>query len=121
MADIVWSDVTDLQSGLSTVSAGGQTKILDYVNNGLSADAFGGEDSPRWTLARCYMAAHLGSLTQRGGTGGSVSSETYGTSSVAIAYGMTDDGLASTAWGQAYKDMLDASPMRLGLTSGPTC
>lgn len=121
MAAVTWTDVTDLQSGLSTVSAGAQSKILAYVNEGLNPAAFGGEDSPRWTLARCYLAAHLGTLTQRSGTAGAVSSETYGTSAVSIAYGTTDEGLASTAWGQAYQGMLDASPLRIGLTSGPSC
>lgn len=118
---ILWTDVVDLQANLSTVAAGAQSKILAYVNEGLNAAAFGGEDSPRYVLARCYMAAHLGSLTKTSGAAGSVSSETYGTSSVSIAYGASDEGLKSTSWGQAYKDLLEASPLRLGLTSGPTC
>lgn len=118
MADVAWSDVVDLQPNLSTVSAGAQAKILAYVNEGLEAAAFGGEDSPRYVLARCYMAAHLAELTKKSGAAGAVSSETYARGSVSIAYGTTDEGLMSTSWGQAYKDLLDASPMRLGTSGG---
>lgn len=121
MSDVTWSDVTDLQPGLSTVSAGAQANILAYVNDDLNPAAFGGEDSSTFVLARCYLAAHLGVLTQTAGAAGSVSSETYGASSVSIAYGTSDEGLKSTSWGNAYRDLLDASPLRIGLTTGPSC
>lgn len=120
MADIAWSDVVDLQANLSDLAAGAQAKILDYVNNGLNAAAFGGEDSPRYVLARCYLAAHLGELTRRKGER-AVSGETYGASSVSIAYGMSDDGLKQTSWGGEYAEMLSASPLRIGLARGPSC
>lgn len=120
MADIEWTDVTDLQSNLSTVSAGAQSKILDYVNNGLAAAAFGGEDSPRWTLARCYLAAHLGELERRKGSQ-QATSKTIGTSSITLAFAQAQvgDALALTPWGSQYAELLAASPLRLGLTSCP--
>lgn len=119
MAAVLWSDVTDLQANLSTVSDGAQTKILAYVNNELNAAAFGGEDSARYVLARCYLAAHLGELERRKGER-AVSGETYGASSVSIAYGVSEDGLKQTAWGGEYAEMLAASPLRIGLSAGPS-
>jgi hypothetical protein len=118
VADIAWSDVTDLQANLSTVAAGAQMIILAYVNDDLNPAAFGGEDSATFVLARAYLAAHLGELTRRNGTSGNVSSETYGRTSVSISYGASDDGLKLTSWGSAYAELLLASPLRMGLTSG---
>lgn len=115
MADITWSDVTALQANLSTVAAGAQTLILAYVNEELSAAAFGGEDSARFTLARCYLAAHLGELTRRNGAQ-DVRSETIAAGSVTLAYGAGDEeALAQTSWGRQYAELLAASHLRLGL------
>jgi hypothetical protein len=115
VADIAWSDVVDLQANLSTVAAGAQTKILTYVNEGLSAAAFGGEDSPRYTLARIYLAAHLGELARRNGER-AVSSETIAASSISMSYGAVDDSLSQTSWGSQYAEMLLASSLRVGGT-----
>lgn len=120
MAAIVWADVVALQANLSTVSVAAQMIFLAYVNEDLNPAAFGGDGSPRYHLARVYMAAHLGELERRNGTSGNVSSETYGRSSVTIAYATNDEGLMATSWGQAFKSFLDASPLRIGLTTGPT-
>lgn len=122
MADIEWTDVTDLQANLADVSSGAQSKILDYVNEGLNPSAFGGEDSPRYVLARCYLAAHLGELERRKGAAGALTSKTIGTSSITLAYAQAQSGgdaLLQTSWGSQYAEMLAASPLRLGLTSCP--
>jgi hypothetical protein len=121
---ILWQDVEALQPNLSTVSAAAQMIFLALVNEDLNPTAFGGEDSVRYHLARCYLAAHLGELERRRGvSGGPVQSKTIGTSSITIAYATamssSDDVLRTTTWGSAYADMLLASPLRLGLTSGP--
>lgn len=115
MAAILWDDVVDLQANLSTVSAGAQAKILDYVNNGLSPAAFGGEDSPGYVLARVYLAAHLAELERRKGEG-DVSSETISATSISFDYGTSGDMLSQTSWGSQYAEMLAASPGRIGVT-----
>lgn len=113
MADVTWADVVALQASLSTVSAGAQTIILQHVNEDLNPSAFGGEDSARYHLARCYLAAHLGELARRNGQH-AVASESFGTSAIAITYGTSDNGLKQTAWGAQYADMLRSSPLRIG-------
>ena len=60
--------------------------ILAHVNEDLNPTAFGGEDSVRYMLARCYLAAHLGEITRRNGGSGAVTSKSIGTSSITLAY-----------------------------------
>jgi hypothetical protein len=124
VANVVWADVEALQSNLSTVSVAAQMIFLAHVNEDLNPTAFGGEDTARYHLARCCLAAHLGELERRKGAGGGpVQSKTIGSSSITIAYAASmsssDDVLRATTWGSMYADMLMASPLRLGLTSGP--
>lgn len=123
MANIVWADVEALQSNLSTVSAAAQMIFLAHVNEDLNPDAFGGEDSAKYHLARCYLAAHLGELERRRGQqSGAVQSKTIGTSSITIAYAASQsngDALMQTSWGSQYRLMLDASPLRFVVTSCP--
>lgn len=113
--DVVWQDVVNLQANLDSVSVGAQMVFLAYVNEDLNPAAFGGEDSARYRLARCYLAAHLGELERRNG-GQSVNSETFGTNSVTVSYGTSEEALAQTSWGRLFHAMLLASPLRIGLT-----
>lgn len=124
MANVVWADVEALQSNLSTVSAAAQMIILAYVNEDLNADAFGGDGSAKYHLARCYLAAHLGELERRrGGSSGSVASKTIGTNSITINYAQAStgdtDALLQTSWGSQYAGMLDASPLRFVVSTCP--
>lgn len=70
MAAIIWSDVTDQAPELSTVSIGGQTALLDYVNSALAVEGFGGESSKRLKNARVYLAAHMATMLRRRGISG---------------------------------------------------
>lgn len=116
MADITWDDVVALQVSLADVSEAAQEMILGYVNEGLNPNAFGGEDSPRYVLARAYLAAHLGEIERRNG-GGNVSSETIGANSITLAYAAAtsgDEALAATPWGTQYKALVRLSTLRIG-------
>jgi hypothetical protein len=124
VADILWQDVEALQSNLSTVSVAAQMIFLAHVNEDYNPTAFGGDDSARYHLFRCYLAAHMGEVERRrGSSGGPVQSKTIGTNSITVAYATamtsSDDVLRTTSWGSMAADMLLASPLRLGLTSGP--
>jgi hypothetical protein len=126
MPAIVWQDVVALQPSLSEVSIAAQMIILAHVNEDLDPAAFGGDGSARYHLARVYRAAHLGEMNLRmangGGAGGEVSSETIGTSAITLSYaagGSGDDSFRETAWGRAYLTLLDESPLRIGLSTGP--
>jgi hypothetical protein len=117
VADVLWQDIVALQANLSTVSAAAQMIILAYVNEDLEPDVFGGEDSPRYHLARCYLAAHLGGVALANG-GMSVSSQTIGTTSITIAFAAVNsagEALFQTSWGLQYAALLQMSPLRLGV------
>lgn len=117
MANVQWSDVVALQASLSAVAPAAQMIFLAHVNEDLNPAAFGGESSPRYHLARCYLAAHLGELERRRGSqSGPVQSKTIGTSSIALSYAAAmssdEEVLRSTSWGGMYADMLASSPLR---------
>lgn len=115
MPAIVWQDVEALQSNLSSVSDAAQMIILAHVNEDLNPAAFGG--STRYHLARCYLAAHLGELERRKGSGGQVASETIGTSSITLSYAAamsSGDALLQTSWGAQYAQMVRLSTLRIG-------
>lgn len=120
---IQWSDVTALQSNLDSVSAAAQMIFLAHVNEDLNPAAFGGEDSAKYHLARCYLAAHLGELERRRGqTTGALQSKTIGTSSITLAYASSQsqgDALMQTTWGGAYSLLLASSPLRIGAGACP--
>lgn len=117
MADIQWSDVEALQANLADVSETAQDMILAHVNNDLNPGAFGGEDAPRYTLARCYLAAHLGELCRRNGNM-TPSSKTIGTSAITIAYAQAAEGegaaLSATSWGGQFHALVRSSTLRIG-------
>ncbi len=117
MADIAWSDVTAFASELSTVDSGAQTDILAYVNDTLSPKAFGGEASPKLRLARIYLAAHVGTLSQSGGSAkaGALTSETADDISRTYAAGViaNPSDWNSTSYGQLYAAIVRTSRARL--------
>lgn len=117
MPPIVWQDVVALQANLSTVSVAAQMIFLAHVNEDLAPEAFGGDGSARYHLARVYLAAHMGELERRNGAQ-DVSSETISRSSITLAYGTSDDGLQATSWGRQFAEFLAMSPLRLGTSGG---
>jgi hypothetical protein len=116
MPAILWQDVEALQANLSTVSAAAQMIILAHVNADLNPDVFGGTSSPRYHLARCYLAAHLGEIARRDGALG-VSGETIGASSISLQYAQAStgsDAVMSTSWGQNFHALIRSSALRVG-------
>lgn len=119
MPAILWADVEALQANLSAVAPAAQMIFLAHVNEDLNPAVFGGEDSARYHLARCYLAAHLGELERRrGAASGPVQSKTIGTSSITLQYATamtsTESALRLTSWGAMYADMVASSTMRIG-------
>lgn len=112
---IRWSDVTALQANLSSVDSAAQMIILAHVNEDLNPAAFGGDGSARYHLVRCTLAAHMGELERRNGER-AVTGKTISTSAMTLQFATSDEGLALTNWGSAYKGFLLASPLRFGVT-----
>lgn len=116
MPAIVWQDVEALQPNLSTVSVAAQMIFLAHANEDLNPRAFGGEDSARYHLARCYLAAHLGELERRRGAL-TPSSKTIGASSITLGYAAAQasgEALMQTSWGAQFAAMIRSSPLRIG-------
>jgi hypothetical protein len=109
MADIVWADVEDIAPALSVVIADAQTKILAYVNATVDPNAFNNDSA--YTLAKCYLAAHRGSVTLTAGIGKAVASESMGGLSRSYVVATAGD-LTSTSFGQEYLSIVNASPAR---------
>lgn len=122
-APITWTDVTDVASELLVgVTSGGQTKILAYVEAAVAPDAFGGEDSPIYVLARAYLAAHYGLLNKQGSAAqGPVTSQSEGgvSQSFASLIGTSNDiFLGSTTYGRAFLSLVRRSGVaRAGFTT----
>lgn len=118
MAAIVWSDVTDLASNLSSVSSGARTVILAEVNTCFNTTYFvGGEDSEKLKLCRIYYAAHLATVAAQGASGaaGPVTHEmidrlqrSYSTPAGGIVF----DGIDSTSFGKALRALLKTTKAR---------
>jgi hypothetical protein len=116
MPAIVWQDVEALQANLSGVAAAAQMIILAHVNEDLNPNVFGGETSPKYHLARAWLAAHLGDLALRKGQQ-AVASKTIGVDRITIAYvasSSTGEALKQTLWGEQYLELLAQSPLRIG-------
>ncbi len=115
--DIAWAHVSAMDSSLSSTSAAAQDYILAHVNAALNADAFGGESSAKYRLARIYLAAHHGTMLLRSGAAGTVQAESEEGVSVtyAILTGTSagDSLLDSTSWGQLYQELVRTSRGRL--------
>ncbi len=118
MADLTWSDVTKIAPELASVDAALRTLFLDLVNDELSADAWGGDDSSAYHLARCYLAAHYASGIGSGSDSavGEVASETMGglTRSYVTSTSGRGGDLESTNYGRQYKQLA-----RLYVPRGP--
>lgn len=68
MADITWTDVTDIASELSVISSAARTMILALVNDHFDVEVFpDGEAGAKLKLARVYLAAHHGALGKKAG------------------------------------------------------
>jgi len=118
MADIEWCDVVEYDQSLSEVSNGTQLVILGHVNNYLDVSLFGGEDDDTVKLLRILLAAHIGTMALRGGSGatGPISSESTGGISRSYAVAMTSSGsLGSTTHGQTFTEIIRNSAARAPL------
>jgi hypothetical protein len=123
MAAIVWSDVTDLVSEMSSVPLAAQPIILSLVNSYLAVDKWGGEDAPKLKTARIYLAAHLGTFARPGAAGagaGPVISESEDDVSRAYASfnlpGLDVDPLYDTTpYGRAYRWLMRSNPLLRGM------
>lgn len=104
MAAITWADVTAIDPTLASVGAASQGAILLHVETECGAERWG-----KFHLsARVFLAAHLGTLTKRGGNGqgGPVASESIGGISrgyAAFSPMGTDPMLDSTSWGKEFR------------------
>lgn len=116
MASITWADVLTMAPELSTVSAGGQTSILAYVNGALNVDEFvDGEDGAQLKLARIYLAAHLGTLALPDVSGASssiVTSESAGPLSRSYAQLSTSEAQSLTSYGSFFSELIRRTPAR---------
>lgn len=63
MAAITWLDIVAYAPELSGVQVSIQNDLLALVEEQLSSEDFGGEDSTQFKLARIYLVAHM-CLTQ---------------------------------------------------------
>jgi hypothetical protein len=111
-APILQTDVQPFAPALATLAAGAWTDILAYVNE--QDLTYLGETVQVDRMAKIYLAAHIGTLTMRAGSGaaGPVTSESAGT--LRRSYGMYaawagSGALGSTQFGQMYLDILSMS------------
>ena len=113
MAAIIWADVEAHAPELSLVGATAQDDILAYVNDAFDVEVFGGEDTAKTRLARIYLAAHMGTITNSGGGAtGPVTSESAG--GLSRTYGEIDvDGsMESTSYGELLSELIRSSAAR---------
>ena len=118
MADITWTDVTDLAPQLASVPVAAQAMYLADANQSLAAAEFDGADGPKFKLARIYLAAHFATFSNiaAGGTSGPVTGESAGGLSVTYANTSIATGWASvydsTPYGRLYLTLVMRSPAR---------
>lgn len=125
MAALAWADVEDLDSSLSTATAGLRAMILGRVEQ-LSATFFGGADSAIYKLARALLAAHIAApiVAASGGGGaapaGPITSESEGDVSrsyASVSSTSFSGSHSSTVHGRAFDELVRSMPGQLGLTS----
>lgn len=117
MADIIWTDVTDLVASLATgVAVPIQAMILGLVNGRVAPSNFGGVDSPTFRLARISLAAHLGQLNKtNAGFIGTKTSQSEGGVSVSFSVPtITDPLLGTTYGGRLFLWLIRTSPAVVG-------
>jgi hypothetical protein len=119
MADIVWNDVTAVAPELSTVSAGAQADLLSYVNTHVDPAKLGGVGSPKYRLARIYLAAHMATMSSQGGVGvaGPVISESAGGLSRSYALLNAQSGFSGSTYGDMYRHLIRTSAARAPLVT----
>lgn len=124
MTAIAWSDVTAVDSALSSVSAGYQTQILAYVNgDGVAEDKLDGEDGTTTKLARTLLAAHMGVMSLRGAAGGTGQITGMSEGGVSISYAQPGfatlaDDLKSTPHGVMFSTLINRAPKIRGFIVG---
>lgn len=113
---ITWDDVLAIASELEDVPEAAQTLVLEHVNSALKESMF---TPASLKLARCYLAAHLGTfaLPDASASGsGDVVSETVGGISrtySAVAGATSFAGINATTYGDLYLMLLRASKARI--------
>lgn len=120
MASVTWTDVTDLAPELVAVGVNARIAILAVANTALDVVNWGGEDSSKLHLARCYYAAHFATLGMRKGKAGTIQSESAGGLSKSYANPMfqTTTMLQTTPYGQMYIALVKTTAARIGTTTG---
>lgn len=129
MAAITWTQVVLIAPELAEVETDAQTLILEYVNEELDPDDWGGESSVRLKRGRIYLAAHCGALALpreegglAGGASGLVTSVQEGDARVAfssladiLAGGGDGDALMLTPYGQEFDRLRASGGFSIGL------
>jgi hypothetical protein len=98
---ITWASVVAIAPELSTIAVDSQTAILADVD--LEVRAANWPSTAHADRAKKYLAAHVASLSRRGGSGGAIQSQTVGSVSVTYAVPVSATVLGSTAYGQEYQ------------------
>lgn len=121
MADVTWQDVLVVAPTLASknVSPDEQSIFVNYANEKVNPESFGGEDDKRLHLARCYLAAHFAAVAATQGILGSTgptTSQSEGSVSQSFAMLMTplSSLLASTMYGRMYLLLVSESGGRAG-------
>jgi len=107
MPAINWNTVLGVAPELTSVNIDTQVLALAYANESLSDSMWG--TGAMATLARAYMAAHIATITVRGGEGasGAVVSESAGGLSRTYAQSMASASTwGSTPYGVAFASLL---------------
>lgn len=107
MAAINWNTVLGIAPELDSVNIDTQVMALAFVNEAISDSVWGTKTTA--TLARAYMAAHIATLSLRGGNGasGAVVSESAGGLSRTYAQSMaTNSTWGSTPYGVQFAALL---------------
>lgn len=113
---ITWTHVLEIAPELSVVAPSTRAALLEDVALQVSASAWG----TRADLASKYLAAHLATLSQRGGAGpsGAVGGESVGDVSISYLSGTPPANAtdyASTTYGREFARLLRLLPQRIGL------
>lgn len=122
MADIAWSDVTAIASQLAVVGAvpvAGQTLCVALANGSFDPAYYGGEDNIVYRMARILYAAHFAEIVRRQGQSGVVTSETFASQSVTVAYQskLLLEPLQATPYGEQLMLLQSQRPNRAGFVA----
>lgn len=104
---IAWNDVVNIAPELLTLPVGAQNAILAQVYEELNPEVW----CSKLDLGAVWLAAHLATISKRGGAGGPVMSQTVG--QVSQSYATTMSALSllgATAYGQEYERLILTLP-----------